>query len=283
MKGSYWGSVVIAVLLFGFGGWLLFGAQGEAVQGEAVQGEAVQAETSANSAGEAGANPSQSAKTLLRGDFTLAVSWQPAFCETAPGKPECKSQTKTRFDARNFTLHGLWPDPAGRVYCDVSGADRRADKSGRWSNLPAPKISPRLQQALEIMMPGTQSGLDRHEWIKHGTCAGASAQNYYAGALALLSRLNDSKVQDVFATRVGGRVDANEIRGAFDRAFGPGAGQRVTVECERLNGRTLISELRISVSGAISADPAFGRLLDQAPTRHRGCPGGEIDRVGIGR
>src|SRR5688500_1270964 len=39
----------------------------------------------------------------------LAASWQPAFCEGASGKPECRQQGKSRFDANHFALHGLWP------------------------------------------------------------------------------------------------------------------------------------------------------------------------------
>src|SRR3546814_1497468 len=41
--------------------------------------------------------------------FVLAVSWQPAFCETRPAKPECVTQDEDRFDASHFALHGLWP------------------------------------------------------------------------------------------------------------------------------------------------------------------------------
>jgi len=49
-------------------------------------------------------------------EYVLAVSWQPAFCETRPRLPECRSQTADRFDATNFTLHGLWPRPRSRAY-----------------------------------------------------------------------------------------------------------------------------------------------------------------------
>ncbi len=35
----------------------------------------------------------QAEEPLLSGDFVLALSWQPAFCETHESKPECRSQT----------------------------------------------------------------------------------------------------------------------------------------------------------------------------------------------
>jgi ribonuclease T2 len=37
-------------------------------------------------------------------EHVLAVSWQPAFCETRPRLPECRSQTADRFDASNFRI-----------------------------------------------------------------------------------------------------------------------------------------------------------------------------------
>ena len=52
----------------------------------------------------------------LSGRFVLALSWEPAFCETQPDVPECRSQTTGSLDARQFSLHGLWPPD---VYCDV--------------------------------------------------------------------------------------------------------------------------------------------------------------------
>lgn len=269
MRSQLLTSLVLGAVFAGLGGWLLVGASSPAGNASPPS-ERAQIQ-----------NPAST--RLLSGPFTLAVSWQPAFCETAPEKPECRSQNDTRFDASNFTLHGLWPDPAGRTYCGVSGAEKAVDKSGRWSKLPALDISPRLSQALEIMMPGTQSGLERHEWIKHGTCSGGSEQDYYAASLALLTRLNDSEVRDLFARSVGQRITAEQVRLAFDRAFGAGAGQRVTLECERLNGRTLVSELRISLVGDIAPSPEMNTLLLRAKTRHRGCPAGEVDRVGIGR
>ncbi len=52
--------------------------------------------------------------------YTLAVSWQPAFCEARTRTPECRSQTPGRFDASHFSLHGLWPEPYENVFCGVS-------------------------------------------------------------------------------------------------------------------------------------------------------------------
>jgi ribonuclease T2 len=58
-------------------------------------------------------------------EYVLAASWQPAFCITPAGadKAECVSQTRDRFDATHFSIHGLWPDDLDDrdifpCYCD---------------------------------------------------------------------------------------------------------------------------------------------------------------------
>ena len=38
--------------------------------------------------------------------YVLALSWQPAFCETNQKRPECRWQTGQRHDASYLSLHG---------------------------------------------------------------------------------------------------------------------------------------------------------------------------------
>jgi ribonuclease I len=77
-------------------------------------------------------------------------------------------------------------------------------------------------------MPGTQSFLDRHEWIRHGTCYGrGDPQTYFQEALSLLDEVNGSAVQTLFASNIGKEITVGEVRTTFDTAFGSGAGDRV--------------------------------------------------------
>ena len=215
----------------------------------------------------------------MAAQYVLAASWQPAFCETRPRRPECVGQTPDRADARQFSLHGLWPQPMGRAYCGVTSADREAAESGHWQQLPSPELSPSTRQALEQAMPGTKSDLERHEWAKHGTCDGTNADTYFRRAIALLGQLNGSAVQRLFAANIGKRLRAEEVRAAFDSAFGPGSGERVRLECDP-DG--LITELRIGLKGPIADGAALGELIRAAPTRTLGCRGGWVDRAGVG-
>ena len=216
-----------------------------------------------------------------RTQYVLAISWQPAFCETRPSRPECQSQTADRFDSSHFALHGLWPQPRSRDYCGVKIEDVAADERSAWSELPAPDISDRLEDALAQAMPGTQSNLDRHEWIKHGTCYGSDAEDYFADSLAMLEAVNGSAVAELFAASIGQRLTQSEIRAVFDEAFGAGAGERVRVSCIDDGNRRLIDELTIGLTGEIrDADDFAERILDARPT-DGGCDAGIVDQVGL--
>lgn len=208
----------------------------------------------------------------------LAVSWQPAFCETATHRPECTSQSRSRFDASHFSLHGLWPRDE---YCGVSRTVRERDEAGRWSALPAVELDPSTRRILDEVMPGTRSLLDRHQWIKHGTCFSDAPGPYFATSVLLLSALNASPVRDLFARNIGRTLGRDEIRGAFDAAFGPGAGNRVRIACEDDGRRRIISELTIGLYGTPGTTPNLGRLMLAANPTSGGCLGGIVDAVGL--
>jgi ribonuclease T2 len=214
-----------------------------------------------------------------RTQFVLAISWQPAFCETRPNRPECETQTEDRFDAAHFALHGLWPQPRSRDYCGVDAATVELDENGDWADLPEPELSDALRRELETVMPGTQSSLDRHEWIKHGTCYG-EAEDYFQASLDMLAAINASPVRDLFSASIGAELTQEQIWSAFDQAFGEGAGERVRLACIEDGNRRLINELTIGLTGNIDGPESFAdRIMDARPT-DGGCDGGLIDPVG---
>src|SRR5262249_37741825 len=136
-------------------------------------------------AGEAGASGTET---------VLVLTWEPSFCETHSRKTECASEAPDSFAATHFTLHGLWPQAGD--HCNVSAALIDADKKGNWETLPAVELSAETRSRLPDLMPGAQSLLERHEWIKHGTCYGGIASAaYFAKALTLLEEINASTVQ----------------------------------------------------------------------------------------
>jgi ribonuclease T2 len=215
-----------------------------------------------------------------RTQYVLAASWQPAFCETKPDKVECQTQTPERFDASHFALHGLWPQPRSVGYCRVEQPQVEDDKAGRWDQLPAVTLEPATAEELNKVMPGTQSHLERHEWTKHGTCFGAAADEYFADALALMRALNGSAVQQLFESHAGQFLSFADIGKAFDQSFGMGAGRRVRMQCARDNGRLVISELTIGLTGHITPQSSLADLIAAAQPTKSECPGGIVDVAG---
>jgi ribonuclease T2 len=214
--------------------------------------------------------------------FVLAISWQPAFCESKPDKTECKAQTSKSYEAGNFTLHGLWPQPRSNVFCNVPKAQVAADNARQWDDLPAVQLKPETRRALDEVMPGTQSNLDRHEWIKHGTCfPGGDMEAYYSQSVRLMRAINGSAMREVVAVNVGKSVQARDLRTAFDKTFGAGAGDRIRISCSRDGNRSLISELTIGLKGEIRDGVALKDLIMASTPTDPGCPEGVIDPVGL--
>lgn len=213
--------------------------------------------------------------------FILAASWQPAFCQTNQRKAECASQTKDRYDATNFSLHGLWP--MRKDYCGVSDDLRAADRDGSWSELPEVMLSQSAKSALDKAMPGTQSGLERHEWLKHGTCTGMSADAYFGTAVRLLDELNASAVRDLFAANIGRTLTAQQIKAAVDKSFGAGASDRVKMSCRRAGNGRVISELTIGLSEDATTDAQANLkdLIQGAGRTEFGCNEGIVDAAGF--
>jgi ribonuclease T2 len=224
----------------------------------------------------AGATPSAPTTKNEKGFYVLALSWQPAFCESKPNKPECKTQTASRYDANHFTLHGLWPQPRRNVFCGVDKATIVLDDQRQWDKLPEPKINLETKIALDKVMPGTQSFLERHEWIKHGTCFPGDAESYFKSSVRLAGSVNTSVVQNFMAENTGKKIQTKDLRAKFDEAFGAGAGERVRVSCDK-QGR--IAEITIGLKGDVASGTDMAQLIAASAPTDAGCPAGVVDAV----
>ncbi len=220
--------------------------------------------------------PGRPRKKLL-----LALSWQPAFCESQPDKRECRTQTAARFDASHLSLHGLWPQPQSLNYCGVPARERATDERRRWEALPWLNLKAETRRQLEQAMPGTTSGLERHEWVRHGSCFGSDAETYFRTALALLDQVNESQVRETLAERVGETVTARQLKNALEQSFGPGAGRALGLRCSRDGTRKLISEIRIKLRHPVTDSTRLKDALDLSSPASSNCSAGVVDRVGL--
>ncbi len=194
----------------------------------------------------------------------LAISWQNAFCQMHQNKRECRNVKPTAYAASHFTLHGLWPQPRNNVNCQGN---------------PKVRLDKALYQELLVVMPAAKSGLQNHEWKKHGTCYGKKADAYFEDSIALVKQINASAVRELFKRNVGRQLSKKNVMLAFDKAFGKGAGRKVKMMCKK----GLITELQINLEGKIDPETNLKELLKGAKNARGGCMKGRVDAVGFGR
>ena len=108
--------------------------------------------------------------------YVLALSWTPSWCEIegdARGSDQCDAGR-----GFGFTLHGLWPqfERGWPSYCRHSF--RQATRA-------------ETAQMSDIM--GT-SGLAWHQWKKHGSCSGLSAEDYFDHSRKAYHRIERPKI-----------------------------------------------------------------------------------------
>jgi ribonuclease T2 len=220
-------------------------------------------------------------KSKSEKEYLLALSWQAAFCQSHKSKTECQTQRDDRYDATHFSLHGLWPQPRNSVYCGVSDKDKSIDRRGYWHLLDPLTLSENTFSNLIISMPGVASYLQRHEWIKHGTCYSNLEEVYYRDSLSILGQINDTNISTLFANNINNIITLQEIRKRFDESFGIGVGKKVDIQCDK-NG--LIVDLWINLKGDIGRDKNLSILLKNAPTARKSsksCESGRVDSVGF--
>ncbi|NNN04588.1 MAG: ribonuclease [Elusimicrobia bacterium] len=199
-------------------------------------------------------------------DYLLALSWEPVFCAGKPDKPECQSQTPTRFDATHLALHGLWPDRNNDPrhsygYCGVDSGTRSEDRPGSWCNMPPTGMSSATQSTLARVMPGTQSCLQRHEWYKHGTCSGLSADAYFAAAASFVDAMAANAFGRYLSAHVGQTVDQESVLDAFETAFGPGSRSQVSLTCSDVQGSSALSGVDLRLSATLLPAVQMGQML----------------------
>ncbi|WP_162651429.1 ribonuclease I [Lentilitoribacter sp. Alg239-R112] len=240
----------------------------------------------------------QPAESVGEIENLLALSWLPTFCLSEDGKRarECKRLRPSDVYATQFSIHGLWPNDLDDkalypCYCHL---DRPLKCNARRKAFSSIDISKDLRNELQTKMPGIQSGfLHRHEWTKHGTCyekyntnasKGADAQEYYRDTVLMLDQVNDSIVAELFQKNVGKFLSDDAIYGAFDKAFGQGASDKVFIDCKRHNGERHISELFIGLGGEITPDSDIAPLIKASPSRYdytnkTSCKSGRVTAV----
>jgi len=224
--------------------------------------------------------------------YVLALSWQPAFCERNADKPECRELDGGDFAATHLVLHGLWPNAADGehpYYCGVSFSDRRTDDAGDWCALPQTGADQDTQFDLKRLMPGAKSCLDRHEWIKHGTCSGLDGDAYFDASVRLVQEIQTTQLSELLRGNIGEQVFIRDLIQAFEQDFGADAAAALRITCRRGDGGTYLAEIRLALRPEAIGKPseAIDELLSRnalfldGPVPKGDCPAEIIiDRAG---
>ena len=198
----------------------------------------------------------------------LVLSWHNSFCRTHPHRKECRPLFN-RY-ANRLVLHGLWPQPRSRVYCNLPARLQNADREHRWRSLPPLELASDLRQAMLLYFPGALSGLDRHEWVKHGSCYTSDPGHYFGDALKLTAQVDRSSVGEYLRRHIGRRITLAQLRRLFEKDFGQGSGKKLALRCRR--GR--VSEISVSLHGR---GDRLSSLLKGAKPQHSRCIQGIVE------
>jgi ribonuclease T2 len=209
--------------------------------------------------------------------YVFALTWEPTFCE---GKSftECANMTPDSFDAKNLTLHGLWPDRNGdskHAYgdCGVGSDIQQNDHGGSWCKMPALGLTDATLSVLTPVMPGVASCLQNHEWYKHGSCSGLAPDDFFTQAAGLAAHVADTGLGRFLTAHVGQNVSPDDLFSAFETDFGAGSRSSVTLSCTNVGGTEMLSEIHLSLSPKLLAPAELGAMLVPANGAGPGnCP-----------
>jgi len=139
------------------------------------------------------AKPSCRVDTTREKVYRLELTVPATYCRRATDEPDCRDFPKRT----PIQLHGLWPNyesgyPQGR--CSQAECREQFGIAGRYCGYPALPDVYRTDwwPELKEYMAGTAKCLERHEWVKHGTCSPMDPERYFHWSLATTRRIADA-------------------------------------------------------------------------------------------
>jgi ribonuclease T2 len=198
----------------------------------------------------------------------LALAWLPGKCEALKDKPErppeCDSLDANAYGARNLTLGEMRPalgkcrKTAG--YC--GSVDKEATPHTAY---PEVALSEPNQKALALVMPGMllNTGEERHQWFKHGTCSGLTENSYFTLLADLTQRINQSGVGDFLVQARGAKVKREDVFKKLDELLGKNARKHINLQCGK-DGKAL-TEVLVTLPAKLPPGTDIGDLIAKAP------------------
>lgn len=196
--------------------------------------------------------------------YVLALSWQPAFCETKPQKPECKITDPNVYQAKHFTLHGLWPN---KQKCGISYGfcGEIKGKKDNFCDYPAVQLDSASQASLAEVMPSVtaSSCLERHEWHKHGTCQAKAMEEFFDLSVDLTRQFNDSGMAYFMNRKIGQQVRTEDFLNRVAAVLGSATRERIKLNCDR----GMLVEIQLSLVADLTPGADLEKLIMNAPAQ----------------
>ncbi len=177
--------------------------------------------------------------------YSLVLSWSPTHCETPEGQNDATQCARRDGRRYAFILHGLWPQHA-------RGYPEDCPARSTWVAQPV------VDGMLDVM---PSKGLIIHEYRKHGTCSGLSAEDYYHLARRLYESLViPARFRNPTAPQF---LDPSEVVDAFVAANPKLKPEMIAVACGGPGSRLRDVRICFSRAGeprACGSNEAQGRL-----------------------
>jgi len=174
--------------------------------------------------------------------YVLALSWAPSYC--ASHRSDHSSECRVG-EQKAFVLHGLWPQ-AKQAASPMSCA-------------PASPVARSIVDHMLQLMP--TRALIQHEWAKHGTCSGLSAQDYFAKVEQAFRKVQVPSEYETLSSQK--EFGVNDVEQSF-ATTNHAPEQAFRVSC---NAQELVS-LEVCLSKDLDYQPCTGSV-------HQ-CPEGQV-------
>lgn len=143
--------------------------------------------------------------------YVLSLSWSPNWCALT-GDERGEDQCNPRHDY-GWVLHGLWPqrEKGWPAYCHTL------------------KRAPSRTVTAAMMDIMGSSGLAWHQWKKHGSCSGLSAESYYHLARRAYGQVNRPQIFRKLKNPI--KLPAKVVEQAFMEANPKLLQNQITITC----------------------------------------------------
>ena len=164
--------------------------------------------------------------------LVYAVTWQPGFCKLRPATTGCDKPPQ------KFLTHGIWPynnsvgEKTNRhpVSCNTAPSCKSTKECAlSQDTLDAVAEDPQIAPLITV----APQGMLKDVWNKHGSCAGKTAQDYFADFANLRKVVTYN--EPLFNSWIGTSVAFNKLKDAFP--------SNTAFRCFDLDGKQYLHEV----------------------------------------